>query len=234
MEKSTPFVNCKDYEQRIYQEFAITIIAALSITADNRFPTAFDWKKRMKWQKLLLFLAVSSAALGCFALRWSLLTIFDQLTGLWQLVASIHFVHWPDRFRPILELDSSTWWIVCAAFVLDLLYVVWLCRRRRFSTYHSADNNPLSSHYYFGANDYEEQLRQRYAALLARYQDPALVQFLLNREAARAQRLEQRFEVSEGGAPTATRTLSPPASEQERQPLAKRLPVAMVVNPLGV
>lgn len=188
----------------------------------------------MKWRKLLLFLAVSSAALGCFALRWSLLTIFDQLTGLWQLVAAIRFVHWPDRFRPILDLDSSTWWIVCAVFVLDLFYVVWLRRRRRVPTDRIADHDPLASRYSLGAYDYEEQLRQRHAALLARYQDPALVQFLLNREAARAQRLEQRFAVSEGGTPTATRIVPLSASEQAAKPRSKRLLVAMVVNPLGV
>lgn len=189
----------------------------------------------MKWRKLLWFLAVSSAALGCFALRWSVFTISDPFTGFGQLVALIRFVHWQDLFRPIHKLDASTWGIVCALFVIDLLYVVWLRRQRRSPTYLIADNVPYALRHCRGVHDYEEQLRQRHAVLLARYQDPGLVQFLLNREAARAQHLERWIEVAEPAEPMATvaATTKQNSHEPGEQWSVDRTALRIVVNPLG-
>lgn len=184
---------------------------------------------------LLLFLAVSSAALGWFALRWPVFTMTEHFTGLWQLIASIRFVYWQDLVRPIGELDSSTWWVVCAVFMIDLLYVVWLRRQRCVPTHYIAGNDRLTLRHCLDASDYEEQLRQRHVALLARYQDPGLVQFLLNREAARAQYLGRWIEVAEPAEPMATVAAATKQNSHESGApwSVDRTALRIAVNPLG-
>lgn len=186
----------------------------------------------MKWQKWFLLLAGSGAAISCVALLGLVLTSPLRLYEFWEKLADL-FWHGPGLLLPTNTLPPATWWTVCAVATIDLLYLLWF--RRRGRTFHSVDGTSLSSRRYLSAKEYEALLRQRHAALLARYQDPGLVQFLLNREAARAQRLEQWFEGSEGWTaaetnPTATLL---PASEREARRQTKRPALAMLVNPLG-
>jgi hypothetical protein len=97
------------------------------------------------------------------------------------------------------------------------------------------DGGPLSSRRYLSAAEYEALLRRRHAALLDRYQDLGLVQFLLNREAARAQQLEGCSVVGEPWAPTETNATptAPPVSEAAAQQRAKPSTFVLLVNPLG-
>ncbi|MCE7989562.1 MAG: hypothetical protein DYG89_51080 [Caldilinea sp. CFX5] len=188
----------------------------------------------MKWQKLLLFLAGSGAAFGCVVLLGPVLTRPIQLHGLGQDIGA-PFRHWAGFPLPTAALEPATWWTVCAVVVIDLLYLFWRHRRHRGRADHEVISAPFPARGYLSADDYEALLRQRHAALLARYQDPGLVQFLLNREAARAQRLEQWFAVSEGRASTETNATptSLPVSEQEAQRRADRPALALLANPIG-
>lgn len=189
----------------------------------------------MKWRKLLLFLAVSSAALACFAPRWPVFTIFEHLPELGQHIAPLRLAQWTE-LRPLLgALASPTGWAVCAALIIDILYLVWFRRQRHLRIDQNANSDLSAVRHTLSAQEYAERLRQRHVALLARYQDPGLVQFLLNREAARAQRIERWIEVAEPAEPMATVAATTKqnrhASGEQRS--VDRTALRIAVNPLG-
>lgn len=190
----------------------------------------------MKWRKLLLFLAGSSAALGCLAYFWSASLRADHLAGLGLPLPARLFAAWAGLPLPAGTLDLATWWTICAAVVIDILYLVWLrhCRRVRYR--HALGGVALAQRHCLSADAYAEALRQRHDALLARYQDPGLVQFLLNREAARAQHIAQWFEVNDELSVTAKRATTARAKqgEPEIQRRVEQPALPMMVNPLGI
>lgn len=189
----------------------------------------------MKWQKLLLFLAGSGAAFGYAALLYPTLIPPYPLTGLGLWITPRLFADWAGLPLPAGTLDPATCWIVCLALVIDLVYLVWLRRQRRARMRPLFGGDPVAQRHDLSGSAYAEALRQRHDALLARYQDPGLVQFLLNREAARAQHIDQWFEVrdelDDNAQIAAATTLkhSEPPPQQRVEPVA----LTMMVNPLG-
>lgn len=184
----------------------------------------------MKWQKRFLVLAVSGAALGCVALVWLTSTSPEPLVGRWQRIIPSLFGNGMEPSLPAGTLDAATWWLVCAVLVVDVLYVVWR-RYRGNRLFRIDDNERLAMRHCLSTHDYEVLLRQRYDDLLARYQDPRLVQFLLNREAARAQRITQWLEVSEAG--TQAKPTTPKNRVRETSQCTEGPTFIMMINPIG-
>lgn len=189
----------------------------------------------MKWQKPLLFLAGSGVALACVTLFGLVLTTPSWLQEFWQALAAL-FRHWLGLSLSTSALDGATWLTIGAVVMIDLLCLLWFYRRRRKRSDTAIGSTPLSAHRYLSTVEYEALLRQRHAALLARYQDPGLVQFLLNREAGRTQRLDQWFAVSERWASAKTHATPTPllVNESEAQRRTEHPALALLTTPIGV
>lgn len=129
----------------------------------------------MKLQKLFWGLLVGIGAFLCLALGWFWLGVDPSPCLCWQALRSV-----------MRTLDPAVCWTVFALFVINLTYLAWrfYCGESHTRRNITSGNLPLQNCH--TTRVYAEKLKQRHQALLNRYEDPALVKFLLNREAARA------------------------------------------------
>ena len=189
----------------------------------------------MKWQKLFLFLTGSGVVLGCAIalwLRWASPAVGGAL---WPNGIVPHFPHWVALVFSPDELNPAIWWTLVAVLVVDLAYLVWLRSHRRLRANQPIDQSPLARRHSLSVPDYEALLRQYHDTLLARYHDPGLVQYLLNREAARVNAMKQRSAVDDGDYTGEERVAAPPPHQNEpetERPLQQQT-FRMMINPIG-